>query len=400
MPVNSAFDWWEKDMAINYKKELEDAAKGMILVHEPDTLIKMIVRRIVQIVKVKHAGILLYYKDKDTYILTFSRGAPGLKIPAGFARIDADNSLIQFFKERIDKKVFKDGALVYEEAKKLLLRENISSKMKSPLKGALYQMEIFESVVCIPSYFREDLPAILLLGGKKSGRNFRKDELDFFVALASNVAMAIRNAQLFKELQNELDKQRQLFINTSIALTTAIEAKDHYTRRHTERVTNLSLVIAQRVLKENPNLGDKFLENLRIAALLHDIGKIGIPETILNKNGSLDEEEWRMIKMHPSIGAEILQPLKELEYVIQGVKYHHERFNGNGYPEGLKENNIPLIAAIISVADSFDAMTTDRPYRRAKTKEETIKEIQSLCGQQFHPQVVSVLLQLYQEGKI
>lgn len=386
-------------MAINYKKELEDAAKGMILVHEPDTLIKMIVRRIVRIVKVKHAGILLHHKDRDTYILSVSRGAPGLKIPAGFARMDADNSLIRFFRERIDKRFFNDGALVYGEAKKIL-RKNISSEVKKLLKGVLYQMEIFESVVCIPSYFREDLLGILLLGGKKSGRGFGKDELDFFVALASDVAMAIRNAQLFKELQDELDKKQQLFINTSIALVSAIEAKDRYTRGHTERVTNLSLEIAKRMIKENPNLDDKFLEDLRIAALLHDIGKIGVPETILNKDGSLDEEEWKKMKMHPSIGAAILQPIKELEYIIQGVKYHHERFDGNGYPEGLKENNIPLIAAIISVADSFDAMTTDRPYRRAKTEEETIKEIQGLSGQQFHPQVVSAFLQFYQKGKI
>ena len=283
-------------MAINYKKELEDAARTMILVHEPDTLIKMIVRRIARIVKVKHAGILLHHKDRDTYILTVSRGAPGLKIPAGFARMDADNSLIRFFRERIDKKFFNDGALVYEEVKKIL-RKNIGSEVKKLLKGVLYQMEIFESVVCIPSYFREDLLGILLLGGKKSGRSFGKDELDFFVALASDVAMAIKNAQLFRELELELDKKHRLFIHTTIALAAAIDAKDHYTHGHTARVTDLSLKIAHRLSQKNKKTFDeKFLEHLHIAGLLHDIGKIGIPESILNKNGPLTEEEKKSIK--------------------------------------------------------------------------------------------------------
>jgi len=387
-------------MAIDYKKELEDAARTMILVHEPDTLIKMIVRRIARIVKVKHAGILLHHKDRDTYILTVSRGAPGLKIPAGFARMDADNSLIRFFRERMDKRFFNDGALVYEEAKKFL-RKNIGSEVKKLLKGVLYQMEIFESVVCIPSYFREDLLGILLLGGKKSGRSFGKDELDFFVALASDVAMAIKNAQLFRELELELDKKHRLFIHTTIALAAAIDAKDHYTHGHTARVTDLSLKIANRLSQKNKKTFDeKFLEHLHIAGLLHDIGKIGIPESILNKNGPLTEEEKKKMQEHSSVGATILQPIKELGDAILGVKYHHEKYDGSGYPEGLKGEQIPLSAAIISVADTFDAMITDRPYRNALSKKEAVQEIQRSSGRQFNPQIAGVLTELFQENKI
>lgn len=387
-------------MAIDYKKELEDAARTMILVHEPDTLIKMIVRRIAQIVKVKHAGILLHHKDKDTYVLTVSRGAPGLKIPAGFARMDADNSLIRFFRERMDKRFFNDGALVYEKAKKFL-RKNIGSEVKKLLKGVLYQMEIFESVVCIPSYFREDLLGMLLLGAKKSGRSFGKDELDFFVALASDVAMAIRNAQLFRELELELDKKHRLFIHTTIALAAAIDAKDHYTHGHTARVTDLSLKIAQRLSQKNKKAFDeKFLEHLHIAGLLHDIGKIGISESILNKNGPLNEQERKKMQEHPSLGATILQPIKELQDAILGVKYHHEKYDGSGYPKGLKGEQIPLSATIISVADTFDAMITDRPYRNALSKKEAVEEIQRSSGRQFNPQIATVLTELFQENKI
>jgi len=386
-------------MVIDYKKELEQAAKTMILVHEPDTLIKMIARTIVQKVKVSHAGILLYNKEKNTYILTVSRGEPGLKIPAGFARMDLDNPLIQFFKERYDKRLLGDGVLVYEEAKKILKRQAIGEGIPE-LKKALYQLEIFGAAVCIPAYYRQELMGLLLLGNKKRGR-FRREELDFFIALTSDVTMAIKNAQLFHELELELEKKHRLFIHTTIALATAIDAKDHYTHGHTARVTNLSLEIAKKLSqKYKKNLDEKFLEALHIASLLHDIGKIGIPESILNKEGPLNEEETKKMRQHPHLGAVILQPIPELKEAILGVKYHHERYDGSGYPEGLKAEAIPLIAAIISVADTFDALTTQRPYRAALSKEEAIEEIKRASGSQFDPEISQAIIDLYKEGKI
>ena len=387
-------------MAIDYKKELENAAKSMILIHDPNVLIKMIVRMIVQKVKLKHAGILLHHKEKDTYILTFSRGRLGLKIPAGFARMDTDNPLVRFFRERKDRDLFNDGAMVYEEAQKLLDKD-MEDDVKQLLKSALYQMEIFEAIACIPTYFRDDLLGILLMGSKQDGQRFLQEELDFLVALASDVAMAIRNAQLFKDVELELQKKNQLFIHTTMALAAAIDAKDHYTWGHISRVTDLSLMIAKVFKQKNIKaVDDKFLEHLYIAGLLHDIGKIGIPESILNKEEKLTDEERRLIKEHSLIGVKILEPIQELGDAILGVKYHHERYDGAGYPEGLKGNQIPLIASIISVADAFDAMITDRPYRRALSKEKAIEEIKSLGGQQFEPQVASVMVELYQEGKI
>jgi len=387
-------------MVIDYKKELEAAAKSMILVHEPDVLIRMIVRMIVQKVEVEHAGILLHQKEQDSYILTVSRGSAGLKIPAGFARVDTDNALIRFFKEHKDKDLFGDGMLVLEAARNLL-EKDIAVELKELLQQALYQMEIFEAVVCIPSYFRDELLGILILGSKKGNKKFAQDELDFFTALASDVAMAIRNAQLFSELELELDKKHRLFIHTTIALAAAIDAKDHYTHGHTARVTSLSLEITKRFLQKNKKALDiKFLEDVNIAALLHDIGKIGIPESILNKEGPLSEEERKRMQEHTLIGVTILQPIRELEQAILGVKCHHERYDGTGYPEGLKGGQIPLIASVISVADAFDAMITDRPYRRALSKEEASEEIKRGSGGQFDPEIVSILLELYREGKI
>ena len=388
-------------MAIDYKKELETAAKRMILVHDPEMLIKMIVRTIVQKVRVTHAGILLQSKDKNSYVLTVSRGPAGVKIPAGFARIDLDNPLICFFNEEKTRLFFKTNLLVYEEIKRALRRKSVTESHKNFLKKILHQMEIFQVVACIPSYFRDDLLGILLLGGKRNGKDFQADELDLFSALASHVAMAIRNAQLFKDLETELDKNKKLFINTTLALTTAIDAKDHYTHGHTTRVTEISLKIANRLIRYAKFATDEnFLEHLYIAALLHDIGKIGIPESILNKEGPLNDAERQRIKEHSLIGVAILHSIKELEPSILGVKYHHEQYDGSGYPEGIKGDQIPLVAAIISVADAFDAMVTDRPYRRALSKEEAVSEIERQSGRQFSPEVTAAFLELHKEGNV
>ena len=386
-------------MAIDYKKELEAAAKSMILVHDPDVLIKMIVRLMIQKVKVAHAGILLRDNAKDTFILSISRGITGVKIPEGFIRMDADNPLICFFKQHVDKELFGDNLIEYQQVKITLQRKKLNPERKEMLGHVLNQMDIVGAVVCIPSYFQDELLGILCLGKKRSGRPFKREELDFFVALASDVAMAVRNAQLIEKLNEELAKNKNLFIHTIEAIGKAIEAKDHYTKGHTERVTNLSLEIGKELMQDaSLGLSKEFYENLRIAASLHDIGKIGVPEVILNKDGPLTKEEWQEMQRHPALGATILEPITELKEAILGIKYHHERYDGKGYPEGLSSHSIPLIAAVISVSDSFDAMASDRPYRKALSKELAIKEIEKLSGQQFHPLVVAAFLKLYREG--
>jgi putative nucleotidyltransferase with HDIG domain len=370
----------------------------MILVHEPDTLIRLIVRMMVHKVQVEHAGILLKDRDKDTYVFTVSRGETGQKVPAGFCRMDSHNPLIAFFRKRLDKQLFNDGSLIYDEGRRIQEAGQLTVEAAKALKDAMYQMEIFDSVACIPSYFRDELVGLLILGRKKNQEAFKRDELDFFTALASDVAMAIRNAQLFKDLELELDRRKRLFIHTTVALAAAIDAKDHYTHGHTSRVTNLSLEIARKLAAKNKlDLGAKFFEDLHIASLLHDIGKIGIPEHILNKKGKLTVGERNRIREHPEIGVTILQPIRELEEAIKGVKYHHESYDGTGYPEGLKGSQIPLIAAIIAAADAYDAMTTDRPYRRGLTKQEGIDEIKRVSGSQLNPEVAEALLEILHE---
>ncbi|MEI6831255.1 MAG: HD-GYP domain-containing protein [Candidatus Omnitrophota bacterium] len=388
-------------MAIDYKKELENAARNMIFVHDPDLLIKMIVRMVVNKANISHASFFLHNKEKQGYLLTVSKGALAKKLPLDLIRIDKDDVLIRFFREHKNSFIFGREALVYQEAKAALAGNKVKQEAKQQLAQVLYQMELLKTVVCIPSFFRDELLGLLLLGEKNIGKKFVDEELDFFEALNSNVAMVIRNAQLFKQLEYELERKHQLFVRTTIALAAAIEAKDHYTHGHTTRVTNFSLEIAQKINQNSKKTFDnKFLENLHIASLLHDIGKIGVPEHILNKRSGLTIGERNRIKEHPMIGVNILKPIKELESSMLGVRYHHERFDGLGYPEGLKGEQIPLLASIISVADSFDAMTTDRPYRAALARDEAINEIKKLSGQKFCPRVADTFLELCQEGKI
>ncbi|MFA5096082.1 MAG: HD domain-containing phosphohydrolase, partial [Candidatus Omnitrophota bacterium] len=332
--------------------------------------------------------------------LSVSGGSLAKKIPVGLACFDKDDSLIRFFRERDNRLLFHSDVLTLEGARGKIREKQVKERLKRLLGDVVYQMQLLETVTCVPSYFRDELLGVLLLGAKKDGTRFSGRELDFFVALASNMSMAIRNAYLFKELKSELDKKQQLFMRTTIALVAAIEAKDNYTHGHTTRVTNLSMEIVKRLAqKDKKAISPKFMENLHIASLLHDVGKIGVPEQILNKRGSLTVGEKNKIKEHPVIGVTILKPIKELEHSLAGIKYHHERPDGRGYPEGLKGDQIPLIASIISVADSFDAMTSDRPYRTALFKSDAVKEIKKLTNLQFNPRVSEAFLELCREGK-
>jgi len=220
--------------------------------------------------------------------------------------------------------------------------------------------------------------------------------------------MAINNAQTFKQLQqafadlkNELDRNKKLFLSITDAMAAAIDAKDHYTHGHTTRVKTISYLICEKLVSRKvPGVNDSFRELVDIASVLHDIGKIGIPEAILNKKEPLTSEEFKIIKDHPLIGENILKSIEGLEDCILAVKYHHERYDGTGYPEGLKGEQIPLIAAIICVADAYDAMVSDRPYRKGFSKENAINEIVNLAGKQFHPQIAAIMNELYREGKL
>ncbi len=390
---------------IDYKKELEAASRGMIMIHDPELLIKLIVRMIVGKVQIKHAGMIVYDSDLDSFVLNISKGETGFKIPAGFARFDKTHPIIALFnKKEYRSLVLNRNAIVTQDINKLIWQESVMREgngKKELLYKVADQMHMIGAVACVPAYYSDKLQAVLLLGERNDGDKFDQQELDFFAALASDAAMAIRNAQLFREARREAEKTRDLFFRTTLVLASAIEIKDEYTHGHTERVTNYAVMIAQRMIENgSASFDQKFLENVHIASLLHDIGKIGVPEVILNKPGKLTPEEFEIMKRHTINGVEILKPLVELKDALDGVKSHHERYDGTGYPDGLKADQIPMVAAIIAVADTYDAMITDRPYRKGRSKEEAIIEIKNNILRQFHFQPAQALIELYQQGKV
>jgi putative nucleotidyltransferase with HDIG domain len=392
-------------MKIDYKKELEAASKGMIMIHDPQTLIKLILRMIVRKVDIKHAGVILHDPLQDSYVLNISRGEAGMKVPAGFARFSRSSPLIRFLLENNGKEYgISRGALLADDLNRLLWQENVlpgNNGAKEFFHQIHEQLQMVNAVACVPAYYHRELIAVLLLGEKNNGKKFSQDEIDFFAALTHDVAMALRNAQLFAEAKKESEKNRQLLVQVTTALSSTIEAKDTYTGGHTESVADHCLAIARRMAANgSADLQEDFFKDLQMASLLHDIGKIGIPESILRKPGALTEEEFALMKKHTLIGAEILKPVEEFVECAKGVKYHHERYDGKGYPEGLKGDDIPMIAAILTVADSYDAMISDRPYRKGLPKAHAIEEIKKNCGSQFHPLPVRAIVELYEEGII
>jgi len=190
-----------------------------------------------------------------------------------------------------------------------------------------------------------------------------------------------------KQLHDANEELRRLFMGSIKALAQALEAKDEYTQGHSERVSEIAVGIGRFL-----SLSETEISDIWLAGLLHDIGKIGVRESVLNKPGKLDDEEWRAIQNHPVVAERILCPIEELTAVISIVRHHHERFDGNGYPDGLAGGDIPLGARILTVADAYDALTSRRPYRDALSVSDALSVLEDASGTQFDPVIVRAFL--------
>ena len=201
--------------------------------------------------------------------------------------------------------------------------------------------------------------------------------------------------QFVEDLKRAADENKNLFMGSIQMLAGAVDEKDPYTRGHSDRVTKYSLMIGAEM-----GLDAEFLEILRISAQLHDVGKIGIEDRILKKPGALTPEEFEIMKTHTTKGANILRPVPQLREMLPGIELHHEALNGRGYPYGLKGDDIPLLARVIAVADTFDALTTNRPYQKAHDPVEALRIIQNLSGQRLDPSAVTALMGVFYRGEI
>jgi HD-GYP domain-containing protein (c-di-GMP phosphodiesterase class II) len=198
-----------------------------------------------------------------------------------------------------------------------------------------------------------------------------------------------------EDLKRAAEENRALFMGSIQMLAGAVDEKDPYTRGHSDRVTRYSLLIAKEM-----NQPSSFMEILQVSAQLHDVGKIGIEDHILKKPGALTEEEFEVMKTHTTKGANILRPVTQLAEMLPGIELHHEALDGRGYPYGLKGDQIPLLARVIAVADTFDALTTNRPYQQAHAPDQALQIIKNLAGKRLDPAAVAALLAVYERGEI
>ena len=243
------------------------------------------------------------------------------------------------------------------------------------------------SLLAAPLRTKGDLQGFVIAISCNTHHTFSDGHGKILVIFSSRAILALENARLFKELN-------QAFTQTIEGLVAALEAKDNYTRGHSERVAHFARLIAEAM-----GLNPKEADTVTHAALLHDIGKIGIHVEYLNKPGKLTEEEERMFQLHPLLSKNIIQPIQFLEDIVPIVYHHHEHYDGSGYPEGRKGDEIPIGARILAVADSFEVMISDRPYRKALSRREAITELKRCSGTQFDPEVVKVFLQILGEKR-
>lgn len=389
---------------LDYQEALLNASKGMIRVKDPITLLRMVTRFIDRQIGVTHVAVLLYDRKRDSYVLIDSKGEGGAKIPVGYVRVLKNNPLVSFFLSQDNGVFARKEALVFSELDHLQNFEVLVNKKEGraiQFDEIKKHMQFLRASICVPSFYKNELIGILILGEKLSGEPYFDPEINLFVTLANDVAMAVKNAELIRDLKQSYEKEHFLFIRTSIALATAIDARDRYTHGHSERVSHYSLVIAKELIDSGKMRYDReFMETVQMSALLHDIGKIGIKDQILNKPAALSNEEFEVMKTHVTIGANIIKPVTGLTNLTDGVLYHHERWDGKGYPHGLKGRDIPIIGRIVNVADSFDTITTARAYKEATPSAQAFDELKRCAGSQFDPEIVEAFYNAYLQGKI
>ncbi|MEA3506562.1 MAG: GAF domain-containing protein [Elusimicrobiota bacterium] len=277
--------------------------------------------------------------------------------------------------EGIAGRVVQEGKPIYCEDIENDVRFMRSSRVKYSSK----------SFIAVPLKVKNKVIGVLNINSKAKNKAFSPRDIRLINILADQAAVAIENIQLYSNM-------KEMYIGTIKTLAEAIDAKDPYTRGHSDRVAEIATGIAKRM-----RLPQKLVRNIEFAALIHDIGKIGIKDSILLKPGRLSESEYEIIKRHPQIGEQIIAPIEFLTSVAPLVLYHHEYYNGDGYVEGLKGEEIPIGARIINVADSYEAMTSDRPYHKKMPKEEALAELRNESGKQFDPRVVEVFLDMMNE---
>ncbi|MFH1858415.1 MAG: HD-GYP domain-containing protein [Candidatus Omnitrophota bacterium] len=334
------------------------------LISFPDfsQVLELLLRMISDILKVDACSVRLYYPEKKILVTAAVMG---------------------FYSECLKKISFRLGEGISGLALKDRRTVIVNDVLRDERTGYPRELasEGFRAAMCVPIlFFDEPLGALTVY--VREPRVFTENQKKLLATFASQTALAIKNARLHENAQKE-------YLNTINALIMTMEARHSYTRGHSERVTRYALEIARSV-----RLSEEEIEIIRYTGKLHDIGKIAIPDQILDKPGKLTVAERAQIELHTIRGAEMLEPLQFLQDGLCIVRNHHERYDGKGYPDGLIGESIPAIARAVALADAFDAMTTDRAYRKAMSVPDAVFEIERNAGTQFDPQMAGQFLAL------
>ncbi|MEW6515742.1 MAG: HD domain-containing phosphohydrolase [candidate division FCPU426 bacterium] len=361
----------------NANRKLDHAIFELAVLHETGKMINstLDIKKIVSIilemarqsVGADRARVLLYYKNSQRNMMDLV-----------YSVDDSNHGQLEAVDEYAAAWVRRRGeGILLEDIEKI-----------PPQESQLLAGSGLGSLVVLPIKRKSDMVGAMILNNRTGSRKFTEQDFQFLTTLVNQASIAIENAQLYDELQDH-------FADTIRALVTAMEAKDAYTYGHSDRVTQYSLMIAGQL-----GLSELDVRELEYTALLHDIGKIGIAEEILRKPGKLDQHEWSVVKKHTILGSTIVRPIKFLNRGEETVRHHHEWFNGSGYPDGLKGEDIPLFSRIIAVADAFDAMISERPYRSSMTEAAAMHELSKCSGEQFDPTVVATFTRALETARL
>ncbi|MEN6428854.1 MAG: HD-GYP domain-containing protein [Phycisphaerales bacterium] len=306
-------------------------------------------------------------------------------VAAGSGLIDIDDALAMALHSRLTEEIGNGREALLDSEVDAPFRYEWPASIKSVIAVPLCTKDKGETSSTRRTKGGVSIIGLMLAVNRIDKPDFDSTDIKLFTSVASGCAVFIENGRLFNDL-------KELFVGSLKALTNSIDAKDQYTRGHSERVALISRWIAERLAEREP-LEEEQIHKIYLAGLLHDIGKIGIDENVLRKNGKLTPEERACIQRHPSIGAGILRGIKQMRDIVPGVLCHHERVDGRGYPDGLASEEIPLTGKIVQLADSFDAMTSKRTYRDAMSVEHALEEIRKGLGGQFDERIGRLFLE-------
>ena len=323
--------------------------------------------------------IALMRAERGFLMLRESDGGLSVQIARGIDHINLDEEGFAFSKT-IVRNVAESGEAV------LTTNAQNDPRFGAQMSVAAYQLR---SILCAPLKIKDNLIGVIYVDNKAHSGIFREDDLGLISAFANQAAVAIDNARLFKNLQDANEELERAYQATLEGWVRALDLRDKETEGHTQRVTILTGRLARML-----GVKDEDLIHITRGALLHDIGKMGIPDGILLKPGQLTEEERALIQKHPVYAYDMLSPIEFLHPALDIPYCHHEKWDGTGYPRGLKGEEIPFAARIFPIVDVWDALISDRPYRKGMPREEVLSRIQADSGRHFDPQVVEAFIEM------